>query len=328
MILAPERVFGAVVPGAQNGGLPERCKALLRQQRETWPMCRDGYASLDRVQTRSLGLHGYALHLQYNPGRIVSTGAKVDPASIRQRRCFLCVDHLPPEQHALLYGNDLLILCNPAPIFPEHFTISHREHRPQEIGPFTETMLRLASDLAPAYCLFYNGPRCGASAPDHLHFQAGPAGAIPTLVEAGTDAPKVLRTIGPVDVATIAEYGRTVAVLRSRDAGELANLFLHFIAVWRTLLRSDEEPMMNVLSAVENGVHRLIVFLRRKHRPDAYFLEGEQQVLVSPAAVDIGGFVVTPREREFRSLNEGSMAAIFKEVSTEPSILQQICEAL
>ncbi len=328
MSVAPERVFGAVVPGVVNGGLPERCKALLRQQRKTWPMCRDGYASLERVQTRSLGFHGYALHLQYNPGRIVSTGAKVDPASIRQRRCFLCVGHLPPEQQALLYGDDLLILCNPAPIFPEHFTISHRDHRPQEIGPFTETMLRLAADLAPAYCLFYNGPRCGASAPDHFHFQAVPMGTIPAVVEAGSDALKVVRTVGRVDVATIAEYGRTVAVLRSRDAADLANVFLSFIAAWRRLLGSEEEPMMNVLSAAENGAHRLIVFLRRKHRPDAYFLEGEQQLMVSPAAVDIGGLVVTPREREFRSLNTASMAAIFKEVSADPGIVQQICEAL
>lgn len=328
MMLPAVRVFGVVEPGQTGDRLSAMCSALLTQQRGSWPMCRDGYASLEHVRTRSLGLHRYALHLQYNPGRMVSTGAKVDPASIRQRRCFLCVPHLPPEQHAVRYGQDLLILCNPVPIFSRHLTISHQDHRPQELGPFIDVMIRLAKDLSPDYCIFYNGPRCGASAPDHFHFQAAPKETIPVVNESMSDRRTVVRQTEGVEISTLPDYDRTVAIFRSPDVFGLAHVFGRFTEAWKRLDRSEEEPMMNVLCVEDGGGSRLIVFLRRKHRPDAYFLEGEAQMLVSPAAVDIGGLVITPREKEFNGLTSGSVSAIFREVSAEPSLIEQICGSL
>lgn len=327
MSLPDNRLFADVIPGAVMG-LDRLCGALLGQQRETWPMCRDGYASLGRIQTRSLGLHGHALLLQFNPGRIVSTGAKVDAASIKQRRCFLCVDHLPPEQQGIAYGKDLLILCNPAPIFAEHLTISHREHRPQALAPHVHTMVRLAADLSPSFSIFYNGPRCGASAPDHFHFQAAPLEAIPTVTEAASSAARVIRSIGRVSVSTIPDYGRAVAILRAPDPAELTQAVDRFLAVWRTVDGQDDEPMMNVIASRLTGMYQLVIFLRRKHRPEAFFKEGDDQVLVSPAAVDIGGLVITPREREFHGLTSSSVGAIFDEVSPGPELLEKIVEAL
>ena len=327
MNIPDHRIAEQVTPGAVLG-LAEVCRALLRQQRTTWPMCRDGYASLGGLQTRSLGLNGFTLDLQFNPGRIVSTGAKVDPATIKQRRCFLCVDHLPPEQQGIAYGKELLILCNPAPIFAQHFTISHVEHRPQEIAPNIHTMLRLAADLAPDFSVFYNGPRCGASAPDHFHFQAAPFAAIPVVAEASSGAASHVRSIGNVTVTTIPGYGRTIATLRAKDPEELAQAMVRFLTAWHRVDGHAEEPMMNVIASRMEGMYQMVVFLRRKHRPDAFFREGEDQVLVSPAAVDIGGLVITPREREFATLTAASIAAIFEEVSSGPRLLEQIVEAL
>ncbi len=328
MMLSAERVFGIFEPGQAGDRLSAMCSALLSHQQISWPLCRDGYASLAHVRTRSVGLRQYALHVQFNPGRMVSTGAKVDPASIRQRRCFLCVPHLPPEQHAIRYGKDLLVLCNPAPIFSRHLTISHREHRPQELGPFIEVMIQLSRDLSPDYCTFYNGPRCGASAPDHFHFQAAPHETIPVVGESNSSARSFVREVKGVEISALPDYGRTVAVLRSENASELAGVFGRFVEAWKRLGHSDEEPMMNVLCAHQGRESRLIVFLRRRHRPEAYFLEGEAQVLVSPAAVDIGGLVITPREKEFNALSSDSVSAIFREVSAEPSLIEQIYGSL
>jgi hypothetical protein len=321
------RVFADVTPGAVIG-LPNLCRSLLRQQRESWPMCRDGYASLGSIQTRSLGLNGHALHLQFNPGRIVSTGAKVDPASIKQRRCFLCVAHLPPEQQGIRYGKHLLILCNPAPIFSEHFTISHVEHCGQRLDRHVHTMLRLAADLAPAFSVFYNGPRCGASAPDHFHFQAAPFSAIPTVAEAAGPRSTPVCEIGTVQVSTIAGYGRTVATLRASDPEEVAVAVDRFLSAWRRVDGHTDEPMTNVIATRMEKVYQVVIFLRRKHRPEAFFKEGDEQVLVSPAAVDIGGLVITPREREFSTLTSEALSGIFDEVSCGPEVLKQIVEAL
>lgn len=327
MSIPESRVFAQVVPGAVVG-LPELCRSLLRQQREVWPMCRDGYASHAGVQSRSIGLNGHILGLQFNPGRIVSTGAKVDPASIRQRRCFLCVDHLPAEQKGIGYGTDLLILCNPAPIFAEHFTISHGEHREQRLAPHVHTLLRLAADLSPDFSVFYNGPRCGASAPDHFHFQAAPLSAIPVVTEAAGPSAASVCEIGPVRVSTIPGYGRTIATLRGMDAEAMAAAVERFLAAWQRTDGHAEEPMMNVIASKRGGSYQVVIFLRRKHRPEAFFKEGDEQVLVSPAAVDIGGLVITPREREFITLTSDAVASIFDEVSCGPEDLEKIIEAL
>jgi hypothetical protein len=259
---------------------------------------------------------------------MVSTGARVDPASIRQRKCFLCVEHLPPEQQGIGYGKDLLILCNPAPIFAEHFTISHREHREQRLAPHVPTLLRLAADLGPDFSVFYNGPRCGASAPDHFHFQAAPLSAIPVVREASGSSTVSVCEIVSVRVSTIAGYGRTIATLRGNDAEAMAGAFERFLAAWQRVDGHGEEPMMNVIASRTGGEYQVVIFLRRKHRPEAFFKEGDGQVLVSPAAVDIGGLVITPREREFTTLTSDTIASIFDEVSCGPEVLEKIIEAL
>ena len=293
----------------------ERSLQLLEQQKQTWPQLAAGYASLANVLVREITCSGYSVWLQFNPGRIVSTSAIVDARSIQERKCFLCVENLPEPQKGILYKDDFLMLCNPAPIFAEHFTISNIKHIPQVLGPSIPTMLDLARDLSPRFTVFYNGPKCGASAPDHLHFQANPTGVIPVELAARENAHRVhQRTLHDVQILTLREYGRQVIVLESDRKDTLALVLARMIASLRETMGTDDEPMMNLLCSYSDGRWRIIMFPRSKHRPDIYFKPEEERVMVSPAAVDIGGLIVTPLEKDFRSIDANMVESIFAEV--------------
>lgn len=169
----PDKVFLRF--DASLDGLADASLRLLEAQRTAWPQLAEGVRALSSVRIRRLPLESTSVALQFNPVRIVSTSARVDSHTIRQRRCFLCVPHLPEPQQGILVSGEFLILCNPAPIFHGHYTISHVGHRPQQLHGNIRTLFGLARGLSPAFTVFYNGPQCGASAPDHLHFQASPA---------------------------------------------------------------------------------------------------------------------------------------------------------
>ena len=151
---------------------------LLAKQLVTWPLAEKNYKALEAVQVKSFDMGGFSIRAQFNPARIVSTGAKVDARSLKERKCFLCPENLPVEQERLPFGFRHLVLCNPYPIFPQHFTIPTRKHTPQLILPQWNDFLELTRRLAP-FTVFYNGPRSGASAPDHAHFQAVTRGIMP-----------------------------------------------------------------------------------------------------------------------------------------------------
>jgi len=281
-----------------------------------WPQLRTGYASLATVRLREIHCRGFSVWLQFNPGRIVSTGAKVDAQSIRERRCFLCVENLPELQKAIAYKDDFLILCNPAPIFAEHFTISNIHHLPQLLGPYIPTMLDLARDLSPRLSIFYNGPKCGASAPDHMHFQANPTGLIPVEMAARENMHRFFhRSLDSVDILTLHNFGRQVIVLESPQREELVAVLHKLLDSLRQTVGSSEEPMLNLLCSFADESWRVILFPRSKHRPDAFFKEEAEGILVSPAAVDIGGLIVTPLEKDFSALTAPLVESIFQEVS-------------
>ena len=284
-----------------------------------------GYASLATVRLREIRCRGFSVWLQFNPGRIVSTGAKVDAQSIRERRCFLCVENLPELQKGIVYKDEFLILCNPAPIFAEHFTISNIHHIPQVLGPYIPTILDLAGDLSPRLTVFYNGPKCGASAPDHMHFQANPTGLIPVEKAAQEQLHRVFRrSVDSVDILTLRDFGRQVIVLESRQKENLAAVMNRLLDSLCQALGVTEEPMMNVLCSSTDGVWRVIVFPRSKHRPDVYFKKEEaERVLISPAAVDIGGLIVTPLEKDFNTVNASLVESIFQEVSLPPASVDE-----
>jgi hypothetical protein len=303
--------------------LHELSNRLYHDQQDRWPMLRDGVAALQNVQFKDVDCGPFSARLQFNPKRIVSTGAKVDAATIKERKCFLCVGNLPPEQQGVLYKEKFLILCNPMPIFREHFTISHIDHIPQSIEEQILTFLSLAKDLSPVYSVFYNGPKCGASAPDHMHFQASPAGLIPVEHEAEKHL-RAVKKVKDVTISTLEEYGRSVIVLDGTDEQQMELTFLRLTSAMRSILQTADEPMMNVIGSYTNGSWRLIIFVRSKHRPDVYFKEGDEKVLISPASVDIGGLIVTPMEKDFRTADSAMVSGIFQEVSVPQNVINSI----
>jgi hypothetical protein len=288
-----------------------------------------GYASLELVRVREIVCKGSTVKVQFNPKRIASTIADVNPAVISERKCFLCLENLPDEQQGVLYRDNNLILCNPVPIFARHFTISSMRHTPQDFASSIDAMLDLAKDLSPDYSVFYNGPECGASAPDHLHFQASPRRAIPVEWDV-VDARRRKRFYYKNHVAgfTLTNYGRAVIIIESSDKNQLFAFIQKMLLEWKKLLCLTHEPMTNVLCSYQEDIWRLIIFPRHKHRPDIYFKEGGDRVLISPAAVDMGGLIVTPLEKDFLNVDSKLIENIFAEVSEKQEIVDSILEKM
>jgi hypothetical protein len=327
--LIQSKTFARYDTSSRTDSLATLALELLNEQKGSWPQLTSGYASLTSVRTRELQCNGFPAWLQFNPGRIVSTGAKVDAQSIRERRCFLCVEHLPEQQKGILYNDEFLVLCNPAPIFTDHFTVSHVRHLPQAFEPYAGTMLEMARAFRSRFTLFYNGPKCGASAPDHMHFQACPRGTIPVERAAQEEARRQhRRNVRGVDVFTLARFGRRVIVLESAQGEVLEDVLVALVAAFRQLIGTPEEPMLNILCGFNEGDWRVIVFPRSKHRPDVYFREADDRVLISPAAVDIGGLIVTPLEKDFNGVTPSLVESIFEEVSLGKDIVDRAIETL
>lgn len=328
-MLTSDKIHTVFDRRSPSSSLSELSIRLLDQQRQTWPQLAGGYASLATVKTRDIDCDGYSVILQFNPGRIASTDANMDPKAIRERRCFLCLQNLPSPQKGILYEGEFLLLCNPAPIFAQHYTISNVKHIPQALEPFIPTFLNLARDLSPAFTVFYNGPKCGASAPDHMHFQAGPAGVIPVERDCVDDRRRVLkRTVDGIPVSLLDRYGREALIFEGRDAGAVEGVLRRAIDALRRVMQTSEEPMMNMLCTCKDSKWQIILFPRSKHRPEAYFKEEEERIVISPAAVDIGGLLITPVEKDFNSVGAEVLEGIFREVGVSRQVVEAIIEAI
>lgn len=309
--------------------LAEQSLRLLHQQQQTWPQLIEGYAAFAEVKQKHIECAGFSVTLQWNPKRIVSTAANIDPKAIKERKCFLSIENLPPEQRGILYRNEFLVLCNPAPIVDKHFTISHIDHVPQAVESYLSTLLLLAQDFSPSFTLLYNGPRCGASAPDHMHFQASPTGVIPVERDCiGRKRRLLERVVEGVDILTLKEFGRETILLESRERGALEEVFRRLMNRMRAEEQTQDEPMINLLCSYADGAWRIIVFPRAKHRPDVYFKKGDEQVLLSPASIDMGGLPVTPVERDFLRVDAPMIESIFGEVSLGRQAVERIIAAI
>ena len=317
-------------PSAANHDLAERALMLLEEQKREWAMLREGAAALDDIQTRIIPLNGFHFRLQYNPQRLASSGAKVDAKSIAQRKCFLCAANLPPEQRGVPFGDDYLILCNPFPIFPQHFTIPHKQHLPQRIADAFGPMLDLARAMQEKYTVFYNGPRCGASAPDHLHFQAGDKGFM--TIESEYAHLKGTPIATTRDVAIFASRSARPFLSiesTSRDAALDAFRVLHRNLSNIAPAASSEEPMMNVIANFDDaGKWRVIVLPRAKHRPSFYSAAGDARILLSPGTVDLGGVCILPVEQDFQRLREHHLQQMLQEVMLPPEPFGRLADAL
>jgi hypothetical protein len=321
--------------GGIDGDIADLTRALLVQQKKVWKQLASGYTSLETVQVREFHFNGFTLKVQFNPGRIISSSAKVDDKSIKDRKCFLCPDNLPSDQKGILTGAspDYVILCNPYPIFPEHFTIPHIQHIPQLIDDAFGMLLDISKDLGKYYTVFYNGPRCGASAPDHLHFQAGTRDFM--LIERQLDTltssfGRVLCKDKTKDITAVDDSLRRFIVIKSHSKGSLVSAFNTFYSTYAVHSEVDEEPMMNIIVLFDHDrkTWTVIVIPRGKHRPSVYFKEEDENILLSPAAVDFGGVLITPREKDFVKLTKDHIAEMFHEVSLDSSLFENISDML
>ena len=323
------KVFASFNPHSPGDSLANLAVSLLKEQKLRWRLLADAYESLDSVKVREIHCDGFSALLQCNSKRIISTSANVDDKSVRERKCFLCFENLPEEQQGLLYRDEFLILCNPAPIFPSHFTISTVQHTRQEIKKFIATLLSLAKELSPEFTVFYNGPRCGASAPDHMHFQASPYGLIPVERDADDVQRRILRKKeSAVSFLTLRKYGRHVLLLESENQTNLEASLIKLLGIMQKIAGTTEEPMFNLLCSFQKNAWRVIIFPRHKHRPDVYFREGEARVLISPAAVDIGGLIITPVKRDYEIVDAKMIENVFAEVSVTQDVFEEIISEL
>jgi len=288
-------------------------RALIAQQRETWPMLRLAIEGLSAVETRTFDLGGSVVRGQYNPGRIISTTAKVDPATIGSRPCFLCSANLPPEERGIPFGENYVVLCNPFPVLDDHLVISALEHVPQSIEGRIGNLLDLASDLGPEWFCLYNGPRCGASAPDHMHFQAASASGVPVFDELERFGESRDSVESEPRIYSPAGYRVNLAVIEGANRELITDRFDSLIARLRS--GDSEEPMINLVVRYNYGRWRLIIYPRERHRPACFFAEVDARLTVSPAAIDLSGVVIIPEREHFDRITASDIDGIFREVT-------------
>ncbi|MFZ0245582.1 DUF4922 domain-containing protein [Candidatus Binatus sp.] len=286
---------------------------LFKRQARAWPQLAKGVEGLARAKTRPVRIDWFDIFIRHIPHRMGSTTAPVDRESVAKRSCFLCAGNLPSEEEGLQFDEDFTIYCNPFPIVDRHLTIAHREHGLQRIANQFGNMLDIAAALA-GYFVIYNGPECGASAPDHMHFQAGSRGLFP-----------IEKDSAGLTGVTVPKYGRNVFLLRGRDRSALIHRMDRAIDLLAETTGKRAEPLVNIAVFHERGEWVAYLFPRGKHRPQV-FHTGE--LTVSPASIDLCGIFVVPLERHFEKITGDAIAAIFREITLPDGQFQEVAGKL
>lgn len=322
-------------------------KRFIRKQIKDWKTAHDNHEALKEVKTKELDICGYPFTVQFNPARSVSSHARVDAESIKERPCFLCPENQPKEQERFDLG-DYDLCVNPYPILPEHVTCISYNHVPQRLpgNIFDKLLTNIMYRMQP-YAFFYNGANCGASAPDHLHVQGVKAQDIPIIrnIDAllehalqidmkyefgdndmiNTDAANIIKDLEADWLYINKDYPAPIFIIQHRGLLESSLLEPLLNALPRS--KDEVEPKFNLLMWKEtDDVYYIIVFPRSKHRPDCYFAEDETKLLVSPGALDMAGVMVTTREEDFERLTDKDAAAIIKEVGLSAEEADKVVE--
>ncbi len=298
--------------------LSEKAKALLKQQAETWPILREAVAAADQVEYKKFSVKGSDVLAQFNPKRIVSTGAKVDAATIQKRPCFLCVENLPAEEKGISFGDDLVVLCNPFPVLRDHLVISSRRHTPQTIAGNIGAMLDLSRDFGSEWFTLYNGPRCGASAPDHLHFQACPRTGVPLFADFSLQTD---RKRSKPESAGIYDYRIKLMIGCGGNREQMISWFNRAIEHLSSIVVAESEPMINLIVTYQQGQWTIFIMPRGKHRPECYYAEGDAKLTISPAAIDLAGVMVVPEPEHFARITAEDIERIYDEVTFDRDLL-------
>ena len=286
---------------------------LFKRQADAWPQLARGIEGLAQATTRPVRIDWFDVFIRHIPHRVASTTASVDRESVAKRPCFLCAQNLPPEEEGLQFDEHFTIYCNPFPIVHRHLTIAHREHCAQRIANQFGNMLDLAAAL-PGYFVIYNGPECGASAPDHMHFQAGSRVLFP--IEKDTRG---------MTTFAVPNYRRNTFVFRARDRSALIDRVDQAIALLAESTGKRPEPLINIAVFHERGGWVTYLFPRGKHRPEVFYT-GE--LTVSPASIDLCGIFVVPLAHDFERITGDAIAAIFREVTLPDEQFRQVATKL
>ena len=320
--ISARRLLNNGVAGTEGDGSLQR---FFDRQIEKWDAVRYRFHELQDVRERELPLGDYSVEVQFNPARIVSTGAKIDKKAIAKRPCFLCAKNRPKEQMTKTVDEKFELLVNPFPILPVHFTIPLRRHEPQRILPNYREMHKLLTRY-PELMVFYNGPKCGASAPDHMHFQAGTSGVLP-MQQSWQRLSRNLETICTIDdnncISVVSDYPCPALLIRSRSEQTDGELFriIYDALPWQA---DDAEPMMNIVAWREGDDFLSVVFPRKKHRPDCYYADGDEKMLVSPGALDMAGLTITPRAEDFERITPNQIRGIIEEVALSDEQFKEV----
>ena len=315
----------------RRGQAKKEADEFTDTQFKKWELCRKNHEALKDIKTKCLNINGNEIKVQFNPARAVSTLAKLDKSSIDARPCFLCTKNKPEEQDSISIdaGMKFSIRINPYPILPGHLTISSEEHIPQTLADKAEMQLpmkilqKIEDYFGQGYAIFYNGAKCGASAPDHFHFQAARKKDIPFIAQWN----EIFKSAIENDIAGIQSgdvckaysvngFACPIKVFTSLSGNIDTALFFNYLDSL-PVHEGEPEPRYNMFAwRDDEGRFICAYFPREAHRPSCYFAEGKEQILVSPGALDMAGLIVTPREEDFRKINEADITRIYKEVSS------------
>ena len=300
---------------------------FFNRQLEKWEAARQRYHDLRSAKTRELAVGAYSIQVQWNPARMVSTGARMDQKTIAERPCFLCEKNRPKEQIKKEVDGQYELLVNPFPILQQHFTIPSLKHQPQRILESYGEIHKLLEEY-PEMMVFYNGPQCGASAPDHAHFQAGTSGLLPLQMSwqrLSRNLTQLVSLNDDEDISLIDDYPCTALLIRSRSQYGDEQLFRR---LYEALPATEPEPMMNIVAWRCNDDFLSVVFPRTKHRPDCYYKEGNEQFIISPGALDMAGLIITPRQEDYERLTPEKALSILNEITLKGESLQQLIDSL
>lgn len=274
--------------------LQEEINNLFFNQLNNWEQLHHAIEQLDTVKSKQLKWNdGSSVTIQYNPARITSTSASVDNKKLSKRPCFLCEENRPIEQQCISFLSKYVILCNPFPILQNHLTIALHSHVPQRVRNKIGDILTLTEQLD-EYIVFYNGPKCGASAPDHFHIQAGLKSEV--LKQGYNDL-------------------RTCMMINNDNRDEAIELFEEVYQYLSSLQPDENEPMINIISYYEKGMYNINIFPRKQHRPTQYYDERNEKLLISPGALDMAGLLITVREEDFKKIDKSDIEDIYNQVS-------------
>ena len=306
---------------------------FIKDQLSVWPEAAANFRAIKHLETKEIKVGGLKAKVQYNPARRASSTAEIDEDSLAARPCFLCTRNRPKEQSHLKFegrkGRRYKVQINPFPIFKGHLVIARDEHVPQEIWHHLPDMLDFAK-LYPQYAVYYNGPLAGASAPDHLHFQACPRGVLPleSAVDEFLDNPGTpMISVKDATLYHYPQFTRGIYCMKAVTTKSLAKIFYCLLDCCEPN-SSESEPRFNLYAYTKGDEYRIFVTLRRELRSHHYSSTGEDHLTISPGAAEMAGIFITPDKSDMKKVNSSLLEAMLDEVSITNEEENMIAERL